>query len=83
ILVAYCLQDPDGWYHIYFHEPLEMEPCATRDETVRHNAQRVLAIIEDVIRSAPEQWLMFLPVWDDTIIVGGETPADAAHATRA
>ncbi len=68
ILVTYCLQDPDGWYHISFREPLEMEKRATRDETVRHNALRVLAIIEEVIRSKPEQWLMFVPVWDEPAV---------------
>jgi KDO2-lipid IV(A) lauroyltransferase len=66
LLVAYCLQDPDGYYHIRIHEPLELEKRATRDEEIRHNALRVLAIIEDVIRSAPKQWLMFVPVWEDT-----------------
>lgn len=70
ILLAYCLQDPDGWYRIRFCRPLEMEKRATRDETIRHNALRVLAIIEDVIRSRPEQWLMFVPVWDEPAAEG-------------
>ena len=30
-------------------------------------AQRVASIIEGFIRSDPEEWMMFLPVWSDVI----------------
>jgi len=64
ILVGYCLQDPDGYYHIRFAGPWEIEKRATREETIIHNALRVLEVIEGVIRSEPKQWLMFIPVWE-------------------
>ena len=63
ILVACCIREPDGGYRIRFAQPLEIEQRPSRKETIRHNTLCVLAIIEDMIRQAPEQWLMLVPVW--------------------
>jgi KDO2-lipid IV(A) lauroyltransferase len=63
ILVAWCRHDPDGHYSIHFSGPIEMEKTGVRAEDIRHNALRVLTVIEDVIREEPGQWLMFVPVW--------------------
>jgi len=63
--VISCYQDPDGIYHVVASPPMEMEKVGGRDQTVRHNALRVLAIIEERIRAVPDQWLMFVPVWPE------------------
>jgi len=42
-----------------------METTGDRAQDVRHNVRRVLAIIEEMIRQAPDQWLMFVPVWPE------------------
>lgn len=63
VLVACCIQKPDGAYTLRLHPPLEMEVSGDRREDVRHNARRVLAVVEEMIREAPDQWLMFVPVW--------------------
>lgn len=63
VVVACCVQEPDGVYALRLSEPLEMERTGDRAQDVRHNARRVLAIIEEMIREAPGQWLMFVPVW--------------------
>ena len=65
VQVISCYQDDEGTYNVLASPPLEMEKAGGRDETVRHNALRVLAIIEERIRAVPEQWLMFVPVWPD------------------
>ena len=63
VIIACCIQDPDGVYSIRLSQPMEMEGTGSRADDIRHNARRVLAFIEDLIREAPDQWLMFLPVW--------------------
>lgn len=63
IVAACCTQDGNGCYSIRIAPPLDMQRTGDRAKDVRHNAMRVLAIIEDMIRQAPEQWLMFVPVW--------------------
>jgi len=65
IVVAGCVQEPDGVYAVRLAGPIEMERTGNRDQDVRHNALRVLAHIEAMIREAPAQWLMFVPVWPD------------------
>jgi len=52
-----------GKYELLLDEPLHMEILPDRRQTMRHNAERVLQRMEDFIRRAPEQWLMFYPVW--------------------
>ena len=69
VLVACCVQDPDGTYVIHVAPPLEMERIGDRRQNVRHNALRAIAVIEDMIRMAPDQWMMFVPVWRDEDIV--------------
>jgi phosphatidylinositol dimannoside acyltransferase len=59
-------------YRIEFAAPLEMETAPGQESAarvshanVRHNVQRVLEVAEEMIRQAPDQWLMFVPVWED------------------
>ncbi len=56
IVVACCLQDADNHYVIRVMPPLEMEASGHRRDDIRHNARRVLAVLEELIRQAPEQW---------------------------
>lgn len=65
VQVVSCYQDEEGVYHLLPSPLLEMERVGNREETVRHNALRVLAILEERIRAVPDQWLMFVPVWPE------------------
>ncbi len=53
----------EGAYWIIGNPPLEVERTGDRHQDVIHNVQRILAQIEDLIRVAPDQWMMFVPVW--------------------
>ena len=63
IVVEISLLGADGRYHVHASLPIEMEPRPNRAEELLFNAEKVLATVEDFIRQAPRQWLMFLPVW--------------------
>lgn len=63
ILPVSAIMEKDGTYGFRFAEPIEMQPAANKLETLILNAERVLKSIEDFIRLAPEQWLMYYPVW--------------------
>ena len=67
IMVTACLQHPDASYSVRIMPALEMEVSGNRERDVRHNARRVLAVIEGLVRQAPEQWLMFVPVWPEDV----------------
>lgn len=55
----------DGKYHISGSPPIEMDPYPDRQEAIVQNAEKILAIAENFIRSAPQQWSVTKPVWND------------------
>lgn len=56
---------PDGTYALKVADSIEMTRHPDPRETVRLNAEAVLAAVEGFISQAPDQWLMFYPVWPD------------------
>ncbi len=62
IVVASRLEE-DGRYHIYASPAVEMDRYPNREDELRLNAEKVLALAEPFIRRTPEQWLIFQPVW--------------------
>lgn len=70
-LIADCLVmtmsfvwDGDA-YHILANPPMEMVRTGSRERDAEVNVQRVLAEMEGFIRAAPDQWMVFVPVWEN------------------
>lgn len=63
ITVVAAQMTPDGTYRLLHSEPIQLERQPNRIETVVHNAKLVLSVMEEFIRQAPQQWLMYYPVW--------------------
>jgi phosphatidylinositol dimannoside acyltransferase len=61
ITATYLWQD--GKYHILASDPIDMDPYPNLDEALLRNAEKVLAVAEESIRRAPQQWTVPLPVW--------------------
>ncbi len=64
VVVASRLEE-DGKQHIYASAPIEMSPHSNRAEELQSNAEKVLAVVEEFIRRAPQQWLISQPVWPE------------------
>jgi KDO2-lipid IV(A) lauroyltransferase len=47
--------------------PVQLENYASRIETITKNAEKILTYIEKYVKQAPDQWLMYYPVWPDEI----------------
>jgi KDO2-lipid IV(A) lauroyltransferase len=58
---------PDGKYHIFTSDLIEMDHDPDREKERIANAEKVLNIAESFIRRAPQQWTMLLPVWPETL----------------
>lgn len=58
-------------YLVDASEPIYMQPYRDRTLEIERNAESVLEQVERFIRSAPQQWLMFYPVWPEVL---AETP---------
>ncbi len=48
-------------------ERIEMIPHPDREQEILQNAERVLQVAEEMILRAPEEWVMFYPVWPETL----------------
>ncbi|MBN1875418.1 MAG: hypothetical protein JXA33_14405 [Anaerolineae bacterium] len=55
----------DGVYRVIANPPMEMVRTGSRAQDIQVNLRRVLTQVEDFIRRAPDQWMMFVPVWKD------------------
>ncbi len=53
-----------GAYHIHINPPLDLVRTGDLQEEIRINQQRVLSEVEALIARHPEQWMMFVPVWE-------------------
>jgi len=65
VLPAFILRTEDGRYRAIIEEPLEIERGGDRDEALRANLARYVAILERYVGAHPEQWYCFYPFWDD------------------
>ncbi len=63
VVVVASRLEADGKYHIHASPIVEMDPYPSREEALRLNAGKVLGLAEPFIRAAPDQWLIFQPVW--------------------
>ncbi len=64
VMAMWCEWSPRRGYLLFAGPIMEMErPALSPDEVVRHNALRILRVLEIAIARRPDQWLMFIPVW--------------------
>jgi len=57
VIPAFVLQKPGGRYVSVLAPPVPMEVDGAA------NAQRIATIFETVVRSNPEQWFNYVPIW--------------------
>jgi lauroyl/myristoyl acyltransferase len=67
VIVGATLKQPDGKYHLFFSEPIEMQSHPERHTELMLNAEKILHIAEDFVRKDPAQWAMTFPVWPEAV----------------
>ena len=63
LVVAVTRLQEDGRYHVCASDFIEIDPHPNPDVALLHNAEKVLGVAERLIRQAPLQWAVPLPVW--------------------
>jgi KDO2-lipid IV(A) lauroyltransferase len=63
IIVVAAEMQSDMRYRVNISEPIRLIQADDPEEQVRINGEKVLQVIEAYIRAAPNQWLMYYPVW--------------------
>ena len=70
IIATSAIMNPNGKYDLLYSKPIDMTRYKNKLDTIRLNAEIILKEIEGFIRKAPDQWLMFYPVWPDVLEEG-------------
>ncbi len=70
ILVVTAILEADGTYGFRCSEPIVLKKYQNKLDDIILNTERVLRQIEEYIKLAPEQWLMYYPVWPDLMDEG-------------
>jgi len=65
IIVASAIMQADGKYDFLFSGPFTLKKYKNKLDDIKQNAEMILKHVEDFIRMAPKQWLMYYPVWPD------------------
>lgn len=69
---------PAGDYSVRFNDPID---CADPPGDLGEVTALMLRQAEEAIRAHPEQWLMFFPLWPETV-AGGTHPREASRMGR-
>ena len=67
VIVMACHMRPNGTYLVDASEDIRMRSLPDRQAETTRNAEAVLEQLETLIRAYPSQWLMYYPVWPETL----------------
>ena len=67
VTVAGVCRKTDGRYRVWASEPIHLRRSGDLMEETVENTETILKAVADVIRRAPEQWVMFYPVWPEVV----------------
>jgi KDO2-lipid IV(A) lauroyltransferase len=80
LLPCFTRRLPNNKSLLVIYPPMEWEVTGDHDLDVQVNMRKLVRVLEDFVRKAPDQWVVLQRVWDKdyTGIEGGDTaPADA------
>ena len=67
VIPAAVTMEPGGQYRLKLGEPIALRSDDRSVTSIRLNAEAVLEAMAGFIRQTPEQWLMYYPVWPQTL----------------
>ncbi len=70
IIAVTAIKEPNGNYGFRHSGPIPLKRYRSKLDNIYLNAENVLKRIEEFIRLAPDQWLMFYQVWPDLLQEG-------------
>lgn len=69
-MVVSAFMHPNGQYGFMYSDPIPLKRYKNKLDDIILNTEMILEKIEGYIRKVPEQWLMYYPVWPDTLKEG-------------
>jgi KDO2-lipid IV(A) lauroyltransferase len=66
VVPAFAVRQADNSSDIYIEPPLEMQVTEDENADLQANMQAMLRIFERYLRTYPDQWVAFVPIWKGT-----------------
>lgn len=63
IVPVYMFRQPDKSFESLFFPPLSWTPTGNRERDAQTIMQKLMDTLQTVVRSRPDQWYMFRPMW--------------------
>ena len=67
IIIVTTFMKADGLYEFNFSEKIYLKEYQNKLDNMLLNGEMILKKIEELIKQAPDQWLMYYPVWPDQL----------------
>jgi len=67
IIIVTTFMKADGLYEFNFSEKIYLKEYQNKLDDMLLNGEMILKKIEELIKQAPDQWLMYYPVWPDQL----------------
>jgi len=77
LVPVWVRREPDNRYVAEVETPLEVSRTGDPGRDLQLTTQRIAWFFERIIRRAPDQWFVFLPVWRETTPEGAPPPLEA------
>jgi KDO2-lipid IV(A) lauroyltransferase len=65
ILPVYMFRRPDRGFESVFFAPITWTPSGNRDRDIQTIMQKLVDTLQSVVRTRPDQWYMFRPMWPE------------------
>ena len=63
VLPAFSVREPDGQLTIQVKRPIEMTRTGDLRRDIQSNSQRMIDVVEQMVRTYPDQWFWLLKPW--------------------
>lgn len=71
LVMCQCRRRADNGLAVTVYPPVYVTPTEDEKQDVQATMQQLVDILEEIIRSCPEQWYMFRPMWPKTLTPEG------------
>lgn len=83
LLPVYLFRNPDLSFECRIFPPITWTPSGERQADIRGITQRLMDTLQTVVKSRPDQWYMFRPMWPDAADLVSPTRQEIAAGDRA
>jgi KDO2-lipid IV(A) lauroyltransferase len=84
VLPVFMYRQPDRSFESVIYPPLAWNETGEKDKDLQVIMQRLMDILQSVVRARPDQWYMFRPMWpqhEEPVLIGtgGALPSGSAE----